>query len=125
MKRRKIRQLNFGDAIPSLHRALVPKHVLIIETEGRENEEIVADMLNVPMDQSMVLDFTLGHIPGSPINPELTEEQIELIRLQALLNSRFRGRRFDFMGNGLVARMIRESLRTESWNPLIQLKEEE
>lgn len=114
--RRKTRQMTFGEVLPSFHRVMVPIHVVVIETIGREIEDIVADMMRVPMDKSMVLDFTLGHVPGSRIDLTLSQEQIEMIRLQAMLNRRFRGQRFDFLGDSLVARMVKESLRMESWN---------
>ena len=101
---------------PVWQRALVPVHVVVIDTAGKSVEEIVSEMVHVPIDKSVLLDFLIGHKRGK-INASLDEEQIELIRLQRMLNSRFRRRRFDWLGDGLVAKMVRESIRTRSWDP--------
>ncbi len=45
------------------------------------------------------------------------EEYMELTRLTALLNSKYRGSTFDFLGNGFTAKKFRESIRTKGWNP--------
>lgn len=96
---------------------MIPAHVVIIETNGKSVEEIVTEMVHIPMDKSMVLDFTIGHVSGSPIPSGMDEDRIELIRLQRLLNSRVRGKRFNWLGTGLIHQAIRESLSTGSWNP--------
>jgi hypothetical protein len=48
------------------------------------------------------------------------EHYVELTRLATLLNSKYRSKTFDFLGNGLIGQAIRDSLRTESWNPFRQ-----
>ncbi len=56
--------------------------------------------------------FPLVRLSGKKL-----EEYFELIRLAALLNSKHWGKTFDFLGDGLAAKMFRESIRTEGWNP--------
>jgi hypothetical protein len=56
--------------------------------------------------------FPLARLSGKSL-----EEYMELVRLAALLNSKYRSKTFDFMGNGLTATMLRESIRSEGWNP--------
>ncbi len=116
MKKRPL-QIGFADIDPTWHRTMIPAHVVIIETNGKSVEEIVTEMVHIPMDKSMVLDFTIGHVSGSPIPSGMDEDRIELIRLQRLLNSRVRGKRFNWLGTGLIHQAIRESLSTGSWNP--------
>jgi hypothetical protein len=45
------------------------------------------------------------------------EHYIELTRLAALLNSKFRSTTFDFLGDGIVARAVQTSLRERAWDP--------
>jgi len=45
------------------------------------------------------------------------DEYMELTRLATLLNSKYRSKTFDFIGDSLAAKMFRESIRTEGWNP--------
>jgi hypothetical protein len=116
MARRK-RQRAFADLSDEWVWAMLPDHVVVITTADRTIGAIVSDMLHVPMEKSMLLDFWVGHPPGAPAPADLTEDQVHLLRLQYLLNARYHGRRFDWLGDGLIARLVRESLRTESWNP--------
>lgn len=46
------------------------------------------------------------------------EDYMELTRLAALLNSKYRSQTFDFLGEGLIAELLQNSIRTGSWNPL-------
>src|SRR3990170_3424350 len=94
---KKPKQLVFDT--PEWQRALIPIHVVVIDMAGKSIEDIVSEIV---------------HKRG---NTSLDEDQIELIRLQRLLNSRFRGQRFDWLGDGLVAKIVRESIRTRSWDP--------
>ncbi|MBU0493497.1 MAG: hypothetical protein KKA73_18340 [Chloroflexi bacterium] len=103
---------------------MVPKHIVVIETAGRSIDDIVGDMLHVPMEKSILLDFWVGHPPRSPA-PDLTDDQVDLLRLQYMLNFRHHGRRFDWLGDGLIARLARESLRTGSWNPFRETEAED
>lgn len=45
------------------------------------------------------------------------EEYTELTRLTALLNSKYRGATFDFLGDSFTAERFRESIRTKGWDP--------
>lgn len=45
------------------------------------------------------------------------EEYMELTRLTALLNSKYRGATFDFLGKSFTAKKFRESIRTKGWDP--------
>jgi len=42
---------------------------------------------------------------------------VELTRLAALLNSKFRDKTFDFLGEGIVARAVQTSIRKRMWDP--------
>lgn len=57
--------------------------------------------------------FPLVRLAGAPL-----EHYLELTRLAALLNSKYRSRTFDFLGKGIIARTVQESFRTQGWNPL-------
>jgi hypothetical protein len=41
----------------------------------------------------------------------------DILGLAATLNAKYRSCTFDFLGDGLISRLVRESLVTESWNP--------
>jgi hypothetical protein len=45
------------------------------------------------------------------------EHYVELTRLAALLNSKFRSTSFDFLSDGVVARAVQASLRVRAWDP--------
>lgn len=51
---------------------------------------------------------------GSPLT---RADYSNLMRWQALLNKRVRGTTFDFLDDGNVARLVRETLSSESWKP--------
>jgi len=44
-------------------------------------------------------------------------DYFDLLGLGAVLNSKYRSRTFDFLGDGLISRLVRASLVTESWRP--------
>lgn len=78
-------------------------------------ETCLLRMLAVPLDKSILLDFLVGRQRGE----DRGEEKMEWARLQALLNSRYRSRRFDYFGDSLTAQLFRESLRTmDDWWPV-------
>jgi hypothetical protein len=53
-----------------------------------------------------------------PLAPPGTyRDFMELIGLGAILNAKYRSRTFDFLGDGLIPRLVRQSLITESWRP--------
>lgn len=41
----------------------------------------------------------------------------DILGLAAVLNAKYRSQTFDFLGDGLISRLVRESLVTGSWNP--------
>jgi hypothetical protein len=41
----------------------------------------------------------------------------DILGLAAMLNAKYRSCTFDFLGEGLISRLVRESLITENWNP--------
>ncbi len=49
--------------------------------------------------------------------PGQYREYLNLLGLSAVLNAKYRSRTFDFLGDGLIARLVRQSLITESWRP--------
>lgn len=92
----------------------LPAHIVVIKTDDLDLttedgvEACVRRMLDVPLDKSILLDFLVGRKRG---DPHPSEEHAELHRLQALLNSRFRSKRFDFLGGGMAARLFRQGVR--------------
>jgi hypothetical protein len=58
--------------------------------------------------------------PFAEISHADFEEYVELIRLIALLNSKFRGKTFDFLSSSLTSELFRESIKTEGWDPFNQ-----
>jgi len=117
MGKRRAKQLRFADLSREWASATLPANVVVIDTQDGDIDRIVSDMLHVPQDQSMILDFWVGHVPSTPAS--LTDpEQIELLRLQYMLNVRYRGRRFDFLGDSFLARMVRLSIIERRWNVL-------
>lgn len=57
--------------------------------------------------------FPLVRLAGASL-----EHYLELTRLAALLNSKYRSKTFNFLGEGIVAQAVQESFRTQGWNPL-------
>ena len=78
-------------------------------------------MLAVPLDKSPLLDYLVGRQRG---DEHTSEAHVEMHRLQLLLNSRNRNKRFDFTGTSLVARLLQQSIRTQSWDPFREQKVE-
>ncbi len=120
-RQRRFREPRFATLSPA--RADVPANVVIVECEGADLsdeatvERIVREMLAVPMDKDMLLSFLIGYDGRAKNHRELSEDEQELYRLQMLLNSRYHGQRFNWLGPSMTAQMIRESIRTEAWNP--------
>jgi len=92
----------------------VPAHVVIVRTGDLDLsseqgvETCVRRMFEVPMDKSLLLDFLLGYQRGGE---HTSEEHLELHRLQVLLNSQLRHKRFNFLGEGLAATLFRQAVR--------------
>jgi hypothetical protein len=99
---------------------MIPASVVVIKTDDLDLsseagcEAVLRRMFDVPMEKSILLDYLVGYKRGD-MHP--SENHVELHRLQSLLNSRYHGRRFNFLGDSLTARLFRESIRTEGWNP--------
>jgi hypothetical protein len=93
---------------------LVPANVVVINTndidihtkEGART--LVERMRAVPLDRSILLDYLVGRQRGTPHH---CEECAEFHRLQSLMNSRVRSKRFDFFGDSFTARMFRNAVR--------------
>ncbi len=56
--------------------------------------------------------FPLARYSGKSL-----EEYLDLMRLASLLNSKYRSKTFDFLGDSLTAQMFRESISTRGWDP--------
>jgi hypothetical protein len=61
--------------------------------------------------------FNSKTFPLARLSGKRLEDYLELSRLAALLNSKYRSTTFDFLGDSLAAQLFRESLRTQGWNP--------
>lgn len=46
----------------------------------------------------------------------------ELVALAAVLNAKYRDCSFDFLGGGLISRLLQDSIRREAWNPPDEVK---
>ena len=116
---RQLRNANpsFGTLDKGMARAEVPKHIVVIETEGKSIEQIVEEMMRVPMDKHMLLDAFIGRKPGDPF---ANADQEDLYRLQMLLNSEFNGERFNYLGDDMIAQMVRRSVAEELWFPQLR-----
>lgn len=62
-------------------------------------------------------DFNSKLFPLARCTGKSFEDYMELMRLTTLLNSKYHGKTFDFLGSNLAAKLFRESIRTEGWNP--------
>jgi hypothetical protein len=67
-------------------------------------------------DQELALELQNGKLfPFARDNGSHFREYQDILGLAAVLNSKHRSHTFDFSGEGLIARLVRESLVTESW----------
>lgn len=85
--------------VPSLHTQPIFQRSLSL------NGHLTDDELNSKI-------FPLSRLSGQTL-----DEYMELVRLAALTNSKYRSKTFDFLGDGLAARLLRESVRSQRWNP--------
>ena len=96
------------------------KHIVVINTSDLDLstkagiEVCMKRMVEVSLNKSILLDFLIGRKRGTP---HTTEEHAELHRFMALLNSRVRGKRFDFFGDGFIPKLMRNSIREKLWIP--------
>ena len=67
---------------------------------------------------TLALELQNGKLfPFARDNGSHFREYQDILGLAAVLNSKHRSHTFDFSGNGLISRLVRESLVTESWRP--------
>lgn len=93
---------------------MIPKNVVVIETQAKTIDQIVEEMMHVPLDKHALLDFCIGRERGDAFP---TEDHADLYRLQMLLNSEWHGKRFDWLGNDMIVQMVRRSIVEELWKP--------
>jgi len=62
-------------------------------------------------------DYNGKFFPLARRSGKTFEDYMELTRLAALLNSKYRSRTFDFLGGSFAAKLFRTSIRSEAWNP--------
>lgn len=74
---------------------------------GRQNGNLKLENLNCKL-------YPLARLVGIPL-----DHYLELTRLAALLNSKFRSKTFDFLGDSIIERAVQNSFLTEGWNPFI------
>ena len=55
--------------------------------------------------------------PFAAANGVRFADYADLLRLAAMLNSKYRDVTFDFLGDDMIARMIRASIRDQAWQP--------
>ena len=67
---------------------------------------------------TLALELQNGKLfPFARDNSSHFREYQDILGLAAVLNSKHRSHTFDFSGDGLISRLVRESLVTESWRP--------
>ncbi len=114
----KSKQLGFDDVSNDWQREMLPAHIQLIESEGKGIEQIVEEMMRVPLDRTILVDRFLGYQRGD--YRKFDEEWIELLRLQDMLNSKFHSQRFDWTGDNPLSQMVRESITKELWKPKLK-----
>lgn len=62
-------------------------------------------------------DYNGKYFPLARRNSKTLDDYMELARLATLLNSKYRSKTFDFLGDSLSAKLFRTSIRTGTWNP--------
>jgi hypothetical protein len=64
------------------------------------------------------LEYQNGKLfPFAEYNGVSFRDYQELLGLAAVLNAKYRSRTFDFLGDGLISRLVRASFVSESWDP--------
>ncbi len=68
-------------------------------------------------DPTLALELQNGKLfPFASANGSHFREYQDILGLAAVLNSKYRSHTFDFSGDGLISRLVRQSLVTESWH---------
>jgi len=92
---------------------LVPYQYSAGTAEGRMYESLVSrDNGHLNLAALNCKLYPLARRAGIPY-----EHYVELTRLAALLNSKYRSKTFDFLSDGIVARAVQTSLREHTWDP--------
>lgn len=102
---------------------------------GEDPEEIISFMTNVahivgslmavpyqptPTECPATLPLEMQNgklLPFSEENHLSFRAYQDILGLAAMLNAKYRSCTFDFLGDGLISRLVRESIVTESWRP--------
>jgi hypothetical protein len=105
------RMIQLSSLIGTIH--LIPYQYSPNSSEGSEYTNWIASH-NGHLDLAGLNGklFPLVRIAGAKL-----ESYWELTRLMALLNSKFRNQTHDFLGEGLISQMVKQSLKSELWNP--------
>lgn len=90
--------------VPVLHRHLIPN------TMAQTLDSFSLEQMNSKL-------FPLARLAGYHL-----DDYLDVLRLTALLNSKYRSVTFDFLGDNLTARLLRTSVSTQRWNPFRKLE---
>jgi hypothetical protein len=97
---------------------LVPYQFTPNTGEGKKYESWLAQR-----DGNLELKNLNGRLfPLARFSGKAFDDYLEIIRLVALLNSKFHSSSFDFLGSGLTAQLVRKSLHDELWDPFQETK---
>ncbi|MCQ3972382.1 MAG: hypothetical protein DPW09_02925 [Anaerolineae bacterium] len=80
--------------------------------QGPRFERVLAQNGSFPPEKFNSKLYPLASLSNKPM-----EEHIELTRLMALLNSKYRSQTFDFLGDSFAAKLFQQSIKSEGWNP--------
>jgi len=109
--------------------------VLLAGRPGENLEDIAASLVHLASAVGSVAVFPYHPPPDPrwPQEPDLSngklfpfaqqngatfEDYTDLLRLSAVLNSKYHDVTFDFLGPDLIPRLVRTSIRTEAWRPV-------
>lgn len=107
------RMIQLSSIVGTIH--LIPYQYSPISSEGSAYTNWIATH-NGHLDLAGLNGklFPLVRIAGAKL-----ESYWELTRLMALLNSKFRNQTHDFLGDGLISQLMKQSLKSELWNPFV------
>lgn len=112
------RIVKLSSIVGSVH--LVPYQYTPTTPEGKKYERWLSQV-NGHLDITHLNGrlFPLARLAGKSF-----QDYLEITRMVALLNSKFRSKTFDFLGNSLTGHMVRKSLAQDLWKPSLPLQEE-
>lgn len=67
-------------------------------------------------------DLNGKFFPLRHLNQVTYRDYLDLLGLAVVLNAKYRSRSFDFLGDGLVSRLLRESVQRRAWEPDPEVK---